>query len=46
MIKEKKHILSDDKQLLMGFVGWRSRLTMASGYIKKLNKRKPITKNN
>jgi hypothetical protein len=42
--KNEKHILSDDEQLLRGFVGWKNRLidpiAMMGGYKKKSTKRK------
>ena len=36
----KKHILSDDKELLRGFAGWINRITGTNGGYK----RKPVTK--
>jgi hypothetical protein len=45
----EQHILSDNKTLLEGFVGWKNRLTMGGGYkrkpvTKRKPKRKPVTK--
>jgi len=43
--KGEKHILSDDEELLKGFVGWRNRITAPFGGSKrKSKKRKPVTK--
>ena len=38
------HILSDNIELLRGFVGWKNRLTMLGGYKKQSTKRKHVTK--